>query len=192
MRCFGLLLLFACGAAHAAGARIGLEYEREKDNRSGMSSNALTVETGWEFEKESLINLVELSVERSRDAEADSTGFRECETKVFFRLRHNRMLNDSVGYYVRGGVGRSFNNERNFSYAYIEPGLKFEFNDRWEWTAGLRAINSIDGTSGQRVRKFIAGPSYSLDKRNEIELRYLRGHGDKDVTSWSLGYTHKF
>jgi hypothetical protein len=192
MKCFGFLLLFACGAVHAAGVRIGLEYEREKDNKSGMSSNALTVEPGWEFEKDSLINLVELSVERSQDAGADSGGFRERETKVFVRLRHNRMLNDSVGYYVRGGAGRSFNNERNFSYGYIEPGLKLEFNDRWEWTAGLRAINSIDGAPGQRVRKFITGPSYSLDKRNELELRYLRSHGDKDVTSWSLGYTHKF
>ena len=192
MKCFGLFLLFACGAVHAAGARIGFEYERENDNRSGMSSNAFTVEPGWEFEKDSLINLVELTVERSQDAKADSDGFRERESKVFVRLRHNRMLNDNVGYYMRGGVGRSFNNERNFSYGYIEPGLKFEFNDRWEWMAGLRAINSIDGTPGQRVRKFITGPSYSLDKRDEIELRYLKSHGDKDVTSWSLGYTHKF
>jgi hypothetical protein len=192
MRCFGLLLLFTCGAVHAAGARIGLEYEREKDRRSGMNSNEFTVEAGWEFEKDSLINLVELSVERSRDAEADSDGFRERETKVFFRLRHNRMLNDSVGYYVRGGVGRSFNNERNFSYAYIEPGLKFEFNDRWEWTVGVREINSIDGTREQRVRKFITGPSYNLDKRNEIELRCVNATGDKHSRSWSLGYTHKF
>jgi hypothetical protein len=192
MKCFGLLLLFACGAVHATGARIGLEYEREKDKRSGMSSNAFTVEAGWEFEKDSLINLVELSVERSRDAEVDSEGFRERETQVFVRLRHNRMLNDSVGYYVRGGIGRSFNNERNFSYAYIEPGLKFEFNDRWEWTVGLREINSIDGTPRQRVRKLITGPSYSFDKRNEIELRYVNASRDKDTRSWSFGYTHKF
>lgn len=187
-----LVVLLACSVANAAGPRIGLEYEREKDRRSGMTSNAFTVETGWEFEKDSLINLVELSVERSRDAEADSTGFRERETKVFLRLRHNRMLNDLVGYYLRGGVGRSFNNERDFSYAYIEPGLKFEFNDRWEWTVGLRQIDSIDGTSGQRVRKFITGPSFNLDKNNEFELRYVKGHGDKDVRSWQVGYTYRF
>ena len=192
MRCFGLLSVFACSAVHAAGAVIGLEYEREKDKRSGVSSNAVTVETGWEFENDNIINRIELSVERSRDAEADTEGFRERETKVFLRLRHNRMLNDRIAYYVRGGVGRSFNNEHNFSYTYIEPGLKFALNGRWEWTAGLRAIKSIDGTSGQRVRKLITGPSYSLDKRNEIDLRYLRGRGDKDVTSWSLGYMHKF
>jgi len=192
MRYLGLAVFCICGVTHAAGARIGVEYEREKDRRSGMNSNEFTVEAGWEFEENSLINLVELSVERSRDAEADSDGFRERETKVFFRLQHNRMLNDSVGYYVRGGVGRSFNNERDFNYAYIEPGLKFEFNDRWEWMVGLRYIDSIDGTSGQCVRKFITGPSYNLDKRNEIELRYVQASGDKHTRSWSLGYAHKF
>jgi hypothetical protein len=192
MRYHGLAVFVVCGVAHADGLRIGLEYEREKDNRSGIRSDAITVKPGWEFPKDRLINLVELSIERGRDADADSTGFRAHETKLFIRLRHNRKLNDSIGYYVRGGVGRSFNNQRDFSYAYVEPGLKFEFNDSWEWTVALREIDSIDGMPGQHVRKFITGPSYSLDKRNEIELRYVKGSGDKDTRAWSLGYVHKF
>ena len=192
MRYLRLAVLFFYGVAYADGARIGFEYEREKDNKSGIKNDAFTVKPGWEFSKDRIINLVELSIERNRDAGTDSAGFRARETKVFVRLRHNRKLNDSVGYYVRGGVGRSFNNQRDFSYAYIEPGLKLEFNDRWEWTLALREIDSIDGMPGQRVRKFIAGPSYSLDKRNEIELRYVKSSGDKDVQSWSLGFVHKF
>jgi len=192
MRCFGLLLLFACGAAHAAGARVGFEYEHEKDNNSGVRNQALTVKPGWEFSKDSLINLIELSIERNRDIDADSNGDRAKETKLFLRIRHNRSINDSFAYYIRGGVGRSITDQRKFNYGYIEPGLKYKFSEEWEWTAAVREIDSIDGTSGQHVRKFITGPSFSLDKNNEIELRYARGRGDKDVTSWSLGYTHKF
>lgn len=192
MRYLGLAVLFLYGAAYADGARIGIEYEHEKDHKSGMKNDAFTVKPGWEFSKDSIINLVELSIERNRDANADSAGFRARETKVFLRLRHNRKLNDRVGYYVRGGVGRSFNNQRDFSYAYIEPGLKLEVNERWEWTLALREIDSIDGMPGQRVRKFITGPSYSFDKHNEIELRYVKGSADKNIQSWSLGYVHKF
>lgn len=88
IRYLGLALFAICGVTHAAGARIGLEHEREEDTRCGMHSNAFT-------------------------GEADSTGFRERETKVFVRLCRNRKLNDSVGYYVRGGVGRSLNNGRD-------------------------------------------------------------------------------
>lgn len=192
MNYIGLLILFACNAAHAAGARIGLEYEHEKDNKSGIRNHALTVKPGWEFSKDSVINLIELSIERNRDADADSSGIRAKETKLFLRLRHNRSINDSFAYYIRGGVGRSINDQRNFNYGYIEPGLKYKFSEVWEWTVAIREIDSIDGTRGQHVRKYITGPSFSVDKNNEIELRYVKGHGDKDVNSWSLGYTHKF
>jgi hypothetical protein len=184
--------LFACGAAHAEGARIGLEYESEKDNKTGMMNDAFTLKPGWEFSKDSLINLVELLIDRNQDANADSNGIRARETKLFVRLRHSRNFNDNIAYYVRGGVGRSINNQHDFSYAYIEAGLKYEFNERWEWTLAVREINSIDGTSGQHVRKLITGPSFSVDKNNEFEFRYVKGYGDKDVKSWQIGYTHRF
>ena len=80
----------------------------------------------------------------------------------------------------------------SFNYAYIEPGLKYLFNEKWEWTLAFREINSIDGTGGQHVRKYITGPSFSLDKNNELEFRYIKGYGDKDLKSWQVGYTHKF
>lgn len=192
MKYLGLVLLFAYGAAHADGARIGLEYESEKDNETGMMNDAVTVKPGWEFSEDSLINLVELLVDRNQDANADSKGLRARETKLFVRLRHNRNLNGSVGYYIRGGVGRSINNRQDFNYGYIELGLKYKFNEKWDWTLALREINSIDGTDGQRVRKYLTGPSFGLDKNNELEFRYIKGYMDKDLESWQLGYTHKF
>jgi hypothetical protein len=188
----GLVVLLACGAAHADGARIGLEYESEKDNNTGVRNDSVTLKPGWEFSEDSLVNLVELLIERGRDAEADSSGVRARETKLFVRLRYNRNYNESIGYYIRGGVGRSFNDQQDFNYAYIEPGLKYRFNEKWEWLLGVREIDSIDGTDGQHVRKYITGPSYNLDKNNELELRYTKAHGDKDLESWQLGYTHRF
>lgn len=192
MRYLGLVTLVTCGVAQADGPRIGLEYESEKDRKTGIKNQAVTLKPGWEFPKDRLINLVELLIDRNQDTQADSDGVRENETKVFIRLRHNRHLNDSVAYYIRGGVGRSMNNQHDFNYAYIEPGLKYEFNERWEWTAAVRESNSIDGTDGQRVRKFITGPSFSVNKNNEIELRYVKGYRDKDTHSWQIGYTHRF
>jgi hypothetical protein len=192
MKSLGFLVLVACGVAHADGPRIGLEYESERDNKTGMMNAAVSVKPGWEFSGNSLINLVELIIDRNRDDLADGSGFRAGETKLFVRLRHNRKLSESLGYYLRGGVGRSINNQNNFNYAYIEPGLKYTFGQKWEWTLAIRKTDSIDGTDGQSVLKVIAGPSFSLDRQNEIELRVIRGDGDKDLTAWQVGYTYRF
>jgi hypothetical protein len=185
-------LLFGWSAAHAEGARIGVEYEREKDRKTGVMNDAFTLKPGWEFPRSSLVNLVELLIDRNRDRNADSEGIRAKETKLFVRLRHSRSFTDNLAYYVRGGVGHSINNEDNFTYAYIEAGLKLEINPKWEWTAALREGNAIDGTDGERFGKFITGPSFSFDKNNEVEVRYVRAFRDKDARAWQIGYTHKF
>jgi len=182
----------ACASAYAEGPRLALELETEKDRRSGIRSYAVSAKPGWEFAPSSPINLVELLIERSEDSDRDELGFRERETKLFLRVRHSGSLTEHASYYIRGGIGCNFNNERDFTYANIEPGLKYELSERWEWTFGLRSIDAIDGTAGQRVRKYITGPSYAFSKANEVELRYSRGTGDKDLTSWSLGFTHRF
>src|SRR5688572_20113716 len=187
-----LLLLVACGAAHANGPRISLEYEAEKDRKTGVTNDALTLSPGWELPKDSPIDLVELLIDRNRDRHADSDGVRERETKLFVRVRHSGNISDNLGYYIRGGVGRSMNNQADFTYAYIETGLKYEISPRWEWTVGLREGNSIDGTDGERFGKFITGPSFSFDKNNEVELRYARAFRDKDARAWQIGYTHRF
>jgi hypothetical protein len=40
-------------------------------------------------------------------------------------------------------------NERDFDYDYIEPGVDYELNERWEWTLGVRFGDSI-----RRVRPY--------------------------------------
>jgi hypothetical protein len=138
-------------------------------------NDAVTLKPGWEFPKDNLINLVELLIDRNQDESDDSSGFRARETKLFLRLRHTRKFNESTGYYLRGGVGRSINNQQNFNYAYIEPGLKYEFNQRWEWTIAVRESNSIDGTNGQRVRKFITGPALASTKTTSLNFAMSEG-----------------
>lgn len=192
MKYLGLVALIFCGVAYAQGPRIGLEYEAEKDNISGMRNDAFTIKPGWEFSKDSPINLVELLIDNNQDAGIGNNGFRAKGTKLFVRIRHGGDFNDSISYYLRGGVGRSKKNQRKFNYAYIEPGLKYKFNDKWEWVTAVREGDSIDGTNGQRVRKFLIGPSLSVDRKNEFEVRYIKGYIDKDVGSWQIGYTHRF
>jgi hypothetical protein len=192
LKCLWFIILLACSVAHAEGFRIGFEYELEKDRKTGARSDALALKPGWEFPKDSLINVVELLIDHSRDRNVDTDGFRERETKLFIRLRHNRRVTDDLAYYIRGGVGRSLNNDDDFSYAYVEAGLKYEISARWEWMAGLREVNSIDGTDGHRVGKFITGPGFSFDKNNELELRYVRAFRDKDTRAWQIGYTRRF
>jgi hypothetical protein len=188
----GILAMCAYSWAQAAGPRLAMELESEKDRKTGIRNYAVSAKPGWEFPKSSPINLVELLIEHGQDTSRDEHGVRERETKLFLRLRHAGNVTTHASYYIRGGIGRNFNNDRDFTYANIEPGLKYELSERWEWTLGVRFIDAIDGTDGQRVRKYITGPSFALDKANELELRYARGSGDKDLTSWSLGFLHRF
>ncbi len=176
----------------AEGPRFGLEYESERDRRAAVHNHGITLKPGWQFDKDRLINVAEVLIDRNEDASADADGIRARETKVFLRLRHNRKLDDKTGYYLRGGIGRSFNNQRDFTYAYLEPGLTREFGERGAWVFGWREIDAIDGTAGERVRKYISGPSINLDRNNEIELRYVRATRDKDAWSWTIGYTRRF
>ena len=187
---FALAVVSVC--ANADGPRIGVEFESEKDNKSGMVNHAVTLMPGWDFSKESVINRVELLIERNQDTKANSDGTTAKENKLFLRLRHNGSLGGDWSYYLRGGVGRAFNSEGDMNYAYVEPGLKYVLAPQWTWTAAYREINSIDGTKGQRVHKFIAGPSFDLDKKNGFDFRYVKGDGDKDVTAWVVEYVHKY
>jgi hypothetical protein len=187
-----IALCLVCGVARAEGPLLGLEYESEKDNNSGIRNNAVDIIPGWEFSDKSLISRVELIIERNKDSGADADGELAKANKLFVRLRHDGDFTDTLGYYVRGGVGRSFNNERDFNYAYVEPGIEYKFAEKWAWAVAVRETNSIDSTSGQRLTQFRTGPSFDWDKNNELELVYIKGSGDENLTSWALEYVHKF
>ena len=184
-------LLLACGVAHAEGPRLGVELEREKDRTTRAASNQVSLEPGWDFAKDAVIDRAELLIQRTRDAQPDNDGDHARKTRVFARLRHSGKLTEALTYYVRGGVGRSFNSERDFTYGYVEPGLTYELG-RWEWTFGWRAMDALHGVDGRRSRKIITGPSYNVDVRNEIELRYTRTSGDERSHSWGVAYVRKF
>ena len=190
-RYLGAIALCVAACANAEGFRLGIEYELEKDRATGIRKHEVSLQPGWEFQN-GPIDLVELLIERGRDARADEEGFRARETKLFLRLRHEGELASAMSYYLQGGAGRSFNNEKNFWYAYVEPGLTLELGPRLQWMFGVRVGDAIDGANGQRILKYITGPSFTLDKRHEIELQYQRARRDEDAWSVSIGYVHRF
>lgn len=191
-RVIAIALWLICGVARAEGPLVGLEFESEKDNRSGITNHAVDIVPGWEFSENSLISRVELLVEKNQDTRADADGVLAKENKLFVRIRHDGDFTDTLGYYIRGGVGRSFNNQRNFNFAYIEPGIEYKFTQKWAWLVAFRDTNSIDSVRGRHVRQFRTGPSVDLDKNNELEFLYAKGNGDADLTSWVFEYVHRF
>lgn len=192
MKYLVIVLWLVCSAARAAGPLVGLEFESEKNNDSGIINHAVDIVPGWEFAEDSFINRIELVIDRNQDAKADDTGVIAKENKLFLRIRHDGDFSDTLGYYVRGGIGRSFNNQRSFNFAYIEPGIEYKLTHKWAWTVALRETNSIDGTSGHHVTQLRTGPSLDLDKNNEFEFLYVKGNGDANLTSWVFEYVHKF
>jgi hypothetical protein len=192
MKHLAIALWLLCGVAHAAGPLVGLEFESEKNNKSGISNHAVDIVPGWELAEGSLINRIELLVDRNQDNRADADGLLAKENKIFLRIRHDGDFSDTFGYYIRGGVGRSFNNEHSFNFAYIEPGIEYKLPQDWAWTLAIRESNSIDSMAGKHVTQLRTGPSYEFDKKNELEMVYAKAHGDANLTSWVLEYVHRF
>jgi hypothetical protein len=191
-RLVAVALWLACGFARAEGPLIGLEFESEKNRASGITNHAVDIVPGWEFADDRIINRVELLIERNQDTSSDADGVTAKANQLFVRLRHDGDFNDTLGYYVRGGIGRNFNNERSYNFAYIEPGIEYKLSPKWAWTLALRETNAIDSAAGHHITQFRTGPSLDIDKGNELEFLYTRGHGDEDLASWVVEYIHKF
>jgi len=187
-----LSLWLVCGLAQAAGPLIGLEYESERDNNSGITNQSVDVVPGWEFDEHSIISRIELLIDRNRDSRAGADGVLAKGNKLFLRLRHDGEITEKLDYYIRGGVGRSFNNQGSFNYAYVEPGIEYELAERLEWILAIRETHSIDGTAGQHVTQIRTGASFNFDKKNELEVLYTKGNGDENTRSWVLEYVHRF
>lgn len=192
IRLIAIVLLLVGASAHAEGFRLGLDYEFERDRERDVRTHQVSVKPGWEFAKGSPIDLVEFLIERSQDANTGNDGVRERETKVLLRLRHSGNWTDRLGYYIQGGIGRSFHSERNYTYATVEPGVKYQFNSRWDLKVGLRHRDAIDGADGERVTKLISQLSFALTPRDELELQVSRGKGDKDLWALGVGYVRQF
>lgn len=165
--------------------RIAFEYEQEKNTAAyGSTPNtAISVFPGiqWKGDARPLgfINRAELMLEGNQDnqswgtQQSGSVG-KTTEAKVGIRIRTDGDFNDTWGYYVRGLVGQSFNNEQNFNFWYIEPALKTKFNDTWSWTTSYRVVRTFSHEANTADRnKFRIGPNIDFDKNNALEIRYV-------------------
>ncbi len=191
-RLTALALWLVCGPARAAGPLVGLEFEAEKNNDNGITNHAVEMVAGWEFPEKSFINRVELLIQRNQDARADADGLRAKENKLFVRIRHDGRLTDALDYYILVGIGRSFNNEGSFNYAYAEPGIEYKLRQNLAWTMAIREINSIDSASGRHITQLRTGPGVVYGKGNELQFLYVKANGDANLSAWVLEYIHKF
>jgi hypothetical protein len=186
-----LVLAALPGAAYAQGFQIAGEFEYLKYSDTGISNQAFSVIPGWRFPDDRFLSRVELLLEGNQDSRAVPGGVRFTENKAFLRLRHSGDVTDKLGYYVRGGLGHSWNNERNFNYGYVEPALEYSFHEHLDGVIGYRQTNAVDGTPGQRLGEIRAGPDWNISAHHSLEFRYVRGHGDVRETTWVLEYVYR-
>lgn len=191
--------------------RVTLEYEHEKNTAAyGSTPNtAVSVFPGiqWKGDARPLgfITRAELMLEGNQDHAKLGTGAtgNTTEVKMGVRLRSDGEIAGRWGYYVRGLVGQSWNNERNFSYWYVEPALKTDLGDvvkGLSWTTSYRVVRTFDRDSITREadrNKFRIGPNYDWDAKNGVELRYVRAsdpnnHGELRSKAVVVEYIHKF
>ena len=187
----GLMLAAVLGVARAEGLQVATEYEYLKYSDTGVTNQAFSIIPGWRFPEDQFLSRVELLLEANQDSRPDVHASPYTETKVFVRLRHSGELTEQLGYYIRGGLGRSLNNLQNFNYGYIEPALEYSFNEHWDGVLGFRQTNAIDGAPGQRLGEIRFGPDWNISKHHSLEIRYARGTGDVRETTWVLEYVHR-
>jgi hypothetical protein len=189
-----LLTLAALGAASAQAQQswqVAAEYENLKYQDSGIHNNAWSVIPGLRWSDDHFISRAELLLEANQDTQANNTGFRFHEQKVFMRLRHSGEITEDLGWYVRGGVGYSWNNERNYSYGYIEPALEYSFSPAFDGVMGYRHTNALDHAPGQRLGELRFGPDWNINKHHTLEVRYVIGRGDTPGRTWVLEYVYR-
>jgi hypothetical protein len=173
--------------------RIGIEVESERGANGATHSRSLTLTPGVKW-KDGWITVAELIFQVEREQEQVSSG-RETRRKGGVRLRKDIYLTPEFAATLRAFVGHGSNAEESYSYAYVEPGLRYEFEDI-ELAVGYRVIRAVDASRGHAVNEIRLGPSFDLSPHDEIEFRWVRGwdaltkHYLSD--SWSIEYTRKF
>jgi len=173
--------------------RIGIEVESERGANGAMHTRSLTLTPGIKW-KDGWITVAELIIEAEREQE-QATGARETRRKGGFRLRKDVYLTPGFAGTLRVFAGQAATSEESYTYAYVEPGVRYEFDDI-ELAVGYRVIRAVDASRGHAVDEIRLGPSFDLSPHDEVELRWVRGwdalsrHYISD--SWSIEYTRKF
>ncbi|MBP8133636.1 MAG: hypothetical protein KAY13_05150 [Zoogloea sp.] len=156
--------------ALAGQFRLGIEYEHEKSADGRERADALTLIPGIKW-RSGWLTMTELLIETEQEREAGRVTDRA--GKLGVRLRKDFALNERTRLVLRGLLGRALNGNESYTYAYLEPSLKYAFNDL-EMMMGFRAVRAVDGTPGHDFNKFRIGPSFDLGKASEIEFRFVR------------------
>jgi hypothetical protein len=198
-----LLMLSNFAFAESGQPRVAFEYEHET-SKNGGNNIAFSMYPGIQW-KEGWLNRAELMLEGNQDNMYDNgkTG-NNTQTKMGVRLRTDFKLGAGFSGYVRGLVGRAMSNEENYDYVYLEPAIKYSFNNTWSWTVSDRIIRTMDGTDGKDVNKLRFGPNWEINKNNVLELRYALvyyadshnilnpNNGARKADAWILEYAYKF
>ena len=150
--------------------RLGIEYEYEKAADGRERADALTLIPGIKW-RSAWLTMTELLIETEQEREAGRVTDRA--GKLGIRLRKDFALNERTRLVLRGLLGRALDGNESYTYAYLEPSLKYAFNDL-EMMMGFRAVRSVDGTPGHDINKFRVGPGFDLGKASEIEFRFVR------------------
>lgn len=174
-------------------ARIGIEVESERGANGAQHSRSLTLTPGVKW-KDGWITVAELIVEVEREQE-QVAATRETRRKTGFRLRKDIYLTPEFAGTLRVFAGQGGSTAERYIYAYVEPGVRYEFDDI-EWAVGYRIIRAVDASRGHAVDEIRLGPSVDLSPHDEIELRWVRGWDALSrryrSDSWSVEYTRKF
>lgn len=177
----------ADGLLFGGQPRLTFEFESEKNTAAyGDTSNfAFSLFPGIQWKESDparplgFLTRAELMLEGNQDhlsfgtQKAGSDG-KTTEVKLGARVRADGSFNGTWGWFARALVGQSLNNERNFSYWYVEPALKTKFNSDWSWTTSYRIVRTFSRDARDADRnKFRLGPNYDIDKNNGFEFRYV-------------------
>ncbi|MDD2988077.1 MAG: hypothetical protein PHI64_03865 [Zoogloea sp.] len=172
--------------------QLGVEYEYEKAADGRQRTDALTLVPGVKW-RSGWLTMTELLIETEQEREAGRVT--ERASKLGLRLRKDFALTERARLVLRGLLGHAFIAGEGYSYAYLEPSFRYDF-DALEMMMGFRAVRSIDGSPGHDFNKFRIGPSFDLGRASEIEFRFVRnweaGTGRHASDAYIMEFVQKF
>lgn len=175
--------------------RIAIEFEHEEAPDHSEIANSVTLIPGIRWNK-GFINQIELLVQAEREKEKeDGVWHRESSRKVAIRIRKDFPLTDNLRATARALLGRALTEANDYTYVYFEPALKYKLR-YFDFTVGVRAVRAIDGSDGHDSNKIRLGPSFDINKNNEIEFRWVRSweaySGKHESDTYIVEYITKF
>lgn len=99
----------------------------------------------------------------------------------------------SLGWFnIRGAVGERFDDNNDFSYYAIEPGVRFDLNKEWAIISSYRYRDAFENDKTEETHRVKFGAEYSLSKTTYLEVSAARSWGDAQFNTFQVGYGFKF